>query len=122
VNDNSIWGCILLPEVRSKPTEWKKRIETFVNKEISEAFAYFETIKTVPKIDEFRDKVLSIIKRDVELRHLETEAVEIERNAKGKGKEYLTWAKAVISSLKEDKDFLKELREWREKLVKKLRK
>jgi len=122
VNDNSILGCILLPEVRSKPTEWKKRIETFINKEISEAFAYFETIKTVPKIDEFRDKVLSIIKRDEELRHLETEAAEIERNAKGKGKEYLTWAKAVVSSLKEDKDFLKELREWREKLIKKLRK
>jgi hypothetical protein len=31
-------------------------------------------------------------------------------------------AKAVISSLKEDKDFLKGLREWREKLIKKLRK
>lgn len=109
-----------MPEVRTQPTEWKKRIETFINKKISEAFAYFETIKTVPKIDEFRDKVLSIINRDVELKHLETEAAEIERNAKGKGKEYLAWAKEVISRLKEDKDFLKEIREWHERLIKKL--
>jgi hypothetical protein len=111
-----------LPEVRTQPADWKKRIDTFIRKAITEAFAYFERIKKVPKIEEFRDKVLCIIDRDVGLRHLETEASEIERSARGKGKEYLAWAEHVISTLKEDGDFLKELREWREKLVKKLQK
>lgn len=111
-----------MPEIRSQPAVWKKRIETFIKKEISEAFVYFETIKTIPKIDTFRDKVLSIIKRDVERKHLEAEAKEIECHAKGKGEEYLAWAKEVISRLKEDKDFLREIREWHEKLVKELKK
>jgi hypothetical protein len=110
-----------LPEIRTQPADWKKRVDTFVRKAITEAFAYFERIKKVPKIEEFRDKVLSIINRDVGRKHLEAEAAEIERTATGKGKEYLAWAEHVISTLKEDRDFLKELKEWREKLIKKLK-
>ena len=111
-----------MPEVRAQPGDWKKRVDTFIRKAITEAFAYFERIKKVPKIEEFRDKVLSTIDRDVGLKHLDAEAAEIERTARGKGKEYLAWAKHVISTLKEDGDFLKELKEWREKLIKKLQK
>jgi hypothetical protein len=65
-----------------------------------EAFVYFEKIKKVPEIEEFRDKVLSIMDRDVAGKHLESEAAEIERNFQGKGNEYLAWAKHVISDLK----------------------
>jgi len=112
-----------LPEVHTQPADWKRRIDRLVRKAITEAFAYFETIKKVPKIEEFRDKVLSIIDRDVNLKHLEIEAAEIERTAGGgRAREYLVWAQHTISTLKQDGDFLKELREWREKLTKKLQK
>lgn len=113
-----------MPKILVKPTEWQKRIENFIRPKFSEAFVDFEVRKIVPMFEEFRDKVLSIIKRDVDAKHLGAEAEEIERNFRGKGKEFLIWAKATldINLLKEDEDFLKEVKEWHEKLIRKMRK